>query len=64
MASPFLGPVGDILAFVRDFTVRVPGVGDVCSLATFDFARHGNGKYGAPYGLPKQARSRQGKMEK
>lgn len=29
------------------------GVGDVCSLAAFDFARHGNAKYGAPAEAPK-----------
>lgn len=52
-------PTGAILSFVRDFTVRVDGVGDVCSLSTFDFERHGNGKYGAPAHSNKQARSKQ-----
>ena len=42
-----------ILAFVRDFTTHVPGVGDVCSLAAFDFERHGNSKYGSPAQAPK-----------
>lgn len=56
--------VPSILAFVRDFTLQVEGVGDICSLAAFDFARHGNTKYGAPTHAPKVARSRQGKMEK
>ncbi|KAK9802892.1 hypothetical protein WJX73_002447 [Symbiochloris irregularis] len=56
--------VPSILAFVRDFTVHVEGVGDICSLAAFDFARHGNPKYGSPAHAPKTARSRQGKMEK
>ena len=37
-----------ILAFVRDFTVHVDGIGDICSLAAFDLQRHGNAKYGAP----------------
>ncbi|KAK9845371.1 hypothetical protein WJX81_004761 [Elliptochloris bilobata] len=53
-----------ILAFVRDFTLHVDGVGDICSLAAFDLQRHGNAKYGAPVQAPKAARSRQGKMEK
>ncbi len=42
-----------ILAFVRDFTAHVDGVGDVCSLAAFDLHRHGNAKYGAPAQAPK-----------
>ena len=33
---------------MRDFTVHVDGIGDVCSLACFDLARHGNAKYGSP----------------
>lgn len=36
-----------ILDFVRDHTVFVEGVGDICSLANFDFEKHGNSKYGA-----------------
>jgi autophagy-related protein 9 len=44
-----------ILAFMRDFTVHVPGVGDICSLAAFDFQRHGNPKYGSPARAPKVA---------
>lgn len=55
---------GAILQFVRDNTVRVPGVGDICSLAGFDFERHGNNKYGAPVHAAKRQRSKQGKMEK
>ena len=42
-----------ILAFVRDFTVHAPGVGDICSMAAFDFERHGNAKYGSPLQAPK-----------
>ena len=54
-----------ILRFVRDHTARLEGVGDVCSLAAFDFGRHGNPKYGAPSAAAQRAaRSRQGKMEK
>ncbi|KAL0047089.1 hypothetical protein WJX82_006349 [Trebouxia sp. C0006] len=53
-----------ILDFVRDNTVFVEGVGDICSLANFDFEKHGNSKYGALTHCPKASRSRQGKMEK
>jgi Autophagy protein ATG9 len=42
-----------IVAFVRDNTVAVEGLGDVCSLATFDLARHGNPRYGSPVACPK-----------
>ena len=42
-----------ILEFVRDHTVFVEGVGDICSLANFDFERHGNSKYGANAHCPK-----------
>lgn len=42
-----------ILEFVRDHTVFVEGVGDICSLANFDFERHGNSKYGAQTHCPK-----------
>ncbi|KAF6253428.1 autophagy protein Apg9-domain-containing protein [Scenedesmus sp. NREL 46B-D3] len=56
---------GAILQFVAETTTRVEGVGDVCSLAVFDFGRHGNSKYGAPAHAPaKRLRSKQGKMEK
>ncbi|GAB4821600.1 hypothetical protein N2152v2_008646 [Parachlorella kessleri] len=55
---------GAILRFVEQHTTHIEGVGDVCSLAAFDFARHGSAKYGAPGDAPKGARSRQGKMEK
>jgi hypothetical protein len=55
---------GAILAFVRDFSVRVEGVGDVCSLAVFDFEHHGNARYASPVDAPKPRRSSQGKMEK
>lgn len=42
-----------ILDFVRDHTVFVEGVGDICSLANFDFEKHGNSKYGAVTHCPK-----------
>ena len=42
-----------ILEFVRDNTVFVEGVGDICSLANFDFEKHGNSKYGAITHCPK-----------
>ena len=46
-----------IVAFVRDHTVRVPGVGDVCSLAAFSLPMHGNPKYGSPYKAAKVGRA-------
>jgi hypothetical protein len=50
--------------FARQFTTTAGGVGAVCSLSAFDFAKHGNGRYGAPRTARKQSRSKQGKMEK
>jgi autophagy-related protein 9 len=69
-AAPFLlwfplcDSSGDIVQFVRQFTVNKPGVGDVCSLSAFDFNKHGNKNYGAPAHASKAQRSRQGKLEK
>lgn len=69
-AAPFLlwfplcDSAQDIVQFVRQFTVNKPGIGDVCSLSTFDFNRHGNRNYGAPRHAAKTQRSKQGKMEK
>jgi autophagy-related protein 9 len=54
----------DIIRFVREFTAHVEGVGHVCSLASFDFERHGNARYGSPFDAGRTARSCQGKMEK
>jgi len=48
-----------ILTFVRDFSVRVEGVGDVCSLSVFDFVHHGNARYASPVDAPKERRSNQ-----
>lgn len=68
--TPFLlwGPLSsrapEIVQFARQFTTTAGGVGAVCSLSAFDFAKHGNGRYGAPSTARKQARSKQGKMEK
>lgn len=53
-----------IVQFLQNYTIRIEGVGDVCTLATFDFNRHGNEKYGSPTNGQKQDRSKQGKMEK
>lgn len=74
VASIFLAPAllwwslpacaGDIIRFVREFTTDAEGVGHVCSLASFDFARHGNSHYGSPFDASRAARSCQGKMEK
>lgn len=55
---------GAILAFVDKYTEHIEGVGDVCSLSTFDFRKHGNPKYASPCDAPKASRSRHGKMEK
>lgn len=49
----FWNAAGAMAAFVRDNTVHVEGLGDVCSLATFDLARHGNPRYGSPLACPK-----------
>ena len=74
VASIFLAPAllwwslpacaSDIIRFVREFTTDAEGVGHCCSLATFDFARHGNSHYGSPFDAARAARSSQGKMEK
>ena len=53
-----------ILEFIQNFTEDIEGVGHVCSLAMFDFERHGNVKYGSQYQSEKRFRSKQGKMEK
>ncbi len=45
-----------IVDFVSTFTTHIDGVGDVCSLAAFDIARHGNAKYGAPANADKVRR--------
>ncbi|ESQ51711.1 hypothetical protein EUTSA_v10016226mg [Eutrema salsugineum] len=56
--------VDDILQFIRDFTVDIEGVGNVCSFSAFDFENHGNTKYGSPRNVSREQRSSQGKMEK
>ncbi|KAJ4903516.1 autophagy 9 (APG9) [Raphanus sativus] len=56
--------VDDILQFIRDFTVDIEGVGNVCSFSAFDFENHGNAKYGSPCNVSRDKRSSQGKMEK
>ncbi|KAJ3305114.1 autophagy protein atg9 [Kappamyces sp. JEL0829] len=38
---------GQIIDFVREFTVQVESIGHICSFAVFDFERHGNVKYGS-----------------
>eukprot|EP00873_Tetraselmis_striata_P025309 jgi/Tetstr1/445573/TSEL_033346.t1 len=53
-----------ICGFIRHSTTHVPGLGDVCSLAQFDFERHGSRRYGGPDNVPRDHRSHQGKMEK
>ncbi|KAI5078776.1 hypothetical protein GOP47_0006447 [Adiantum capillus-veneris] len=56
--------VEDMLQFIRDFSVHIDGVGDVCSLSVFDFEHHGNQNYGSPFHTQKAMRSCQGKLEK
>ncbi|CAN8247598.1 unnamed protein product [Cochlearia groenlandica] len=56
--------VDDILQFIKDFTVDIEGVGNVCSFSAFDFEKHGNTKYGSPCNASHEERSSQGKMEK
>lgn len=53
-----------LCSFLRDNTTHIPGLGDLCTHAQFDFERHGNVKYGSPVPGPKRLRSRQGKVEK
>eukprot|EP00798_Chlamydomonas_sp_ICE-L_P001264 gene1264-32612_t len=38
----------EIAEFLRESTVHIDGVGDVCCLANFDLDQHGSTKYGAP----------------
>ena len=38
-----------IVQFVRDFSLHVDGLGDICSLATSHLEKHGNSKYGSPF---------------
>uniref|UniRef100_A0A061R0H4 Autophagy-related protein 9 n=2 Tax=Tetraselmis sp. GSL018 TaxID=582737 RepID=A0A061R0H4_9CHLO len=74
LASVFLAPyvLGVSLArcseaitsFIRDNSINVAGLGDVCSAAQFDLERHGSRRYGAPAASTRAHRSRQGKMEK
>lgn len=59
----------DVVAFVRDFTVHVDGLGHVCGFSLFDFAKYGNPRFGAGSGVegesaPPAMQSRNGKMEK
>ncbi|XP_075264030.1 uncharacterized protein LOC142355895 [Convolutriloba macropyga] len=53
-----------ISEFIRDNSVHVTGIGDVCSLAQFDLERHGSRRYGGPAQVMRNRRSRQGKLEK
>ena len=49
-ALPACAP--NIQSFLREYTQEVEGVGQVCSLATFDFERHGTGgmEFGSLFG--------------
>lgn len=54
----------EIVEFLQNHTVYIDGIGDVCSLSTFDIGRHGNRKYASSMTAPKPLRSKNGKMEK
>uniref|UniRef100_A0A1J3KAR0 Autophagy-related protein 9 n=1 Tax=Noccaea caerulescens TaxID=107243 RepID=A0A1J3KAR0_NOCCA len=56
--------VDDILEFIRNYTVDIEGVGNVCSFSAFNFESHGNTRYGSPRNVSREQRSSQGKMEK
>ncbi|CAA7038394.1 unnamed protein product [Microthlaspi erraticum] len=56
--------VDDILQFIRNYTVDIEGVGNVCSFSAFDFESHGNIRYASPRNVSREQRSSQGKMEK
>lgn len=53
-----------IVDFAAQFTCQVDGLGGVCSLAAFDFGRHGSARYGAPRDAGRAARSGQGKARR
>ncbi|EGG14471.1 RasGTPase-activating protein [Cavenderia fasciculata] len=55
----------DILDFIGTFTVRVNGVGLICSFGAFtDVKKHGSKKYGATQDADKYYKTKQGKLEK
>jgi len=54
----------EIVEFLQNHTAYIDGIGDVCSLSTFDIGRHGNRKYASSMTAPKALRSKNGKMEK
>lgn len=54
----------EIATFLQNNTNYIDGVGDVCSLASFDVGKHGNAMYASSITAPKPLRSNQGKMEK
>lgn len=54
----------ELTSFLRDYTVHADGVGDICSLAAFDFERHGSSDYGANGDASQRLRSRHGALEK
>ncbi len=52
-----------IVDFLRNFTVEVVGVGDVCSFSQMDTRRHGNPKWMSKTGTKKSFQARNGKTE-
>lgn len=52
-----------IVDFLRNFTVEVVGVGDVCSFAQMDTRRHGNPRWLSRTSASKPYQARNGKTE-
>ncbi|KIH64886.1 autophagy protein Apg9, partial [Ancylostoma duodenale] len=53
----------ELVRFFHDNTVRVDGLGDVCSFALMDVARHGDGKWNGSAAKPSAAPALDGKTE-
>ena len=53
----------EVVDFLRNFTVEVEGVGDVCSFAQMDIRRHGNPKWLSRTDTKKKHQARNGKTE-
>ena len=53
----------EVVDFLRNFTVEVEGVGDVCSFAQMDTRRHGNPKWLSRTDSKKKYQAKNGKTE-
>ncbi|KIH49060.1 hypothetical protein ANCDUO_20866, partial [Ancylostoma duodenale] len=53
----------ELVRFFHDNTVRVDGLGDVCSFALMDVGRHGDGKWNGSAAKPSAAPALDGKTE-